>query len=160
MPDPGSEAPIAITCEVTAWNEAIADIPQLLANCLTSSARFVPEVASGQVSVLLTHDDRMRSLNRMYRGKDQATNVLSFPAATFPGSPLGDIALGIETCTQEAQSRDIPLADHLAHLFVHGILHLAGYDHDSAEDRQQMEQLESNILLQAGQADPWEEQNP
>jgi probable rRNA maturation factor len=118
------------------------------------------------VSVLFTGDAAIHELNRDWRGRDKPTNVLSFPMLTraelvslaFDGPPvmLGDIALAHETCAREAAERGIALADHAAHLIVHGLLHLAGHDHVSAPDEAEaMEALEIAILARLGIADPY-----
>ena len=94
---------------------------------------------------MLTDDAEMRALNRTWRGKDSSTNVLSFPAGYAPGAiageprPLGDVVLAAETVLAEAADRHIPAADHAAHLVVHGMLHLLGFDHERDEDAEAME---------------------
>jgi probable rRNA maturation factor len=112
------------------------------------------------VNVLFTSDAEMRILNRDFRGKDAATNVLSFPASpmtTPEGSEthLGDIALAFETIEREANEQGKPLLHHVSHLIVHGTLHLLGYDHDSEEAADAMEQRERNILATLGIPDPY-----
>jgi probable rRNA maturation factor len=105
-------------------------------------------------------------LNGQFRGKAQPTNVLSWP--TFysdmpepPGNPgegplfIGDLALGYETCAAEAAAAGIPLADHAAHLVVHGVLHLLGHDHDDDAKAETMENLETKVLASMGVANPY-----
>jgi probable rRNA maturation factor len=117
-------------------------------------------------SLLFTSDAEVRALNREWRGKDRPTNVLSFPMlerddllALGPDGPpelLGDIALAYETCAREAADKGIRLEHHAAHLIVHGLLHLAGYDHEtSAEDAAAMEALEIKALALMGIRDPY-----
>ncbi len=117
-------------------------------------------------SILLTGDAAVHALNAEWRGKDKPTNVLSFPmlerdellALTVAGPPelLGDIALALETCTREAADKGISIEHHATHLIVHGLLHLAGYDHEtSPQDARAMETLEINALAQMGIADPY-----
>jgi len=111
-----------------------------------------------EVTVLLTDDARQRELNRRWRGKDAATNVLSFPAAAAAGlerRPLGDIALAYETLAREAEAADRPFDAHLAHLVVHGYLHLLGYDHENDTEAELMEDLESRLLERLGFPDPY-----
>ena len=133
-----------------------------------SLGAVAPELANSRLSVslLFTSDTEVHALNREWRGKDQPTNVLSFPMLERaellaldldgPEEMLGDIALALETCTREAAEKDIPLEHHVAHLIVHGLLHLAGYDHaTSPEDARVMEQLEINALATMGIADPY-----
>ena len=94
-------------------------------------------------SVLFADDAELQALNREWRGKDKPTNVLSFPMleaeelvqldAAGPPVLLGDIALSFETCAREAAEKSVPLQDHASHLVVHGMLHLAGFDHETGE---------------------------
>ena len=127
-----------------------------------------PELANARLSasVLFTGDDHVHTLNREWRGKDKPTNVLSFPMVDRPelldlageGPPimLGDLALAFGTCAREAEEKSIALADHAAHLILHGLLHLAGYDHvTSEEDADKMETLEISALAKLGIADPY-----
>jgi len=117
-----------------------------------------------EVAVLLTSDEQMRALNRQFRGQDQATNVLAFPQAKAtqpangqqaPGRFLGDVAVGFETVEREAEDARIPLEHHLAHMIVHGCLHLLGHTHDGVRDSDAMEGLESDILFDLGIHDPY-----
>ena len=118
-------------------------------------------VASELAAVVLTDDDRVRLLNRDYRDKDRATNVLSFPAfdaddmARLPvDAPLflGDVFIALETATAEAVSESKTTTDHLIHLVVHGMLHLLGHDHETDDEANIMERLESDVLAQLGRA--------
>lgn len=120
-----------------------------------------------EVSIKFASDDEVRALNRAWRGKDQPTNVLSFPmvearmpdsiAAGEPGELLlGDIILAHGVCAAEAQDRAMGMADHAAHLIVHGTLHLLGYDHETGDaDAARMETLERTALASLGIADPY-----
>lgn len=130
--------------------------------------RIVPELCNLrlQASLLFADDAEVHQLNREWRGKDKPTNVLSFPMLTrddllaLPGEGppelLGDLALALETCQREAADKGISLADHTTHLIVHGLLHLAGFDHElSAQDARTMEILEIKALAQMGIADPY-----
>jgi probable rRNA maturation factor len=121
-------------------------------------------------SLLFTVDEEVRVLNREWRTKDKPTNVLSFPmltraellAMTPQGGPemLGDIALAFETCTREAAEKGVGLKDHAAHLIVHGLLHLAGHDHEAGQvEAAAMEALEIKALAQMGIADPYGDRN-
>ena len=113
------------------------------------------------LAVLLTDDAAVRRLNAQWRGIDKATNVLSFPPAPNAGEQmaavksLGDIAIAYETTAREAETEDKPFDHHLAHLAVHGFLHLLGYDHDSEAAATTMEQLERVILARLGVPDPY-----
>jgi probable rRNA maturation factor len=112
-----------------------------------------------ETSVLLTDDNAIQELNRAWRGMDRPTNVLSFPAATAPPNggqlSLGDIVIAYETTAREAALENKPFAHHLAHLAVHGFLHLLGYDHESDETAETMEQLERVILARLDVPDPY-----
>jgi len=123
---------------------------------------FEEAASFGNISVALMDDASIRLLNRDYRGKDAATNVLSFPVEeddSFlpPGErlPLGDIAVALETVTREAAEEDKTLAEHLAHMVVHGTLHLLGYDHEQDSEAEEMEALERDVLASLGIADPY-----
>jgi probable rRNA maturation factor len=109
------------------------------------------------VTLALTGDTEMRVLNRTWRGKDAPTNVLSFPADGAIGEPgfLGDVMLACETALKEAREQDIPLADHVAHLVVHGVLHLLGFDHAEDAEAERMEDVERRALASLGIADPY-----
>jgi len=106
---------------------------------------------------VLTDDSAIRVLNRKWRGIDAPTNVLSFPAEIPPGAPalLGDIVLAYETVAREARRDGKPFAHHVAHLAVHGFLHLCGYDHERDSDAGIMEQLERTILRRLDIPDPY-----
>ena len=111
------------------------------------------------MSLLLTGDAEVQALNARWRGQDKPTNVLSFPAAPAgrlaEAPALGDIALAFETLAREAEAAGVPLADHYRHLVTHGFLHLIGYDHETDEEAERMEALETRILARLGVADPY-----
>ena len=112
-----------------------------------------------QVTVVLTDDAEMRNLNRTWRGKDAATNVLSFPAddGIRERGLLGDVVLAYETTLEEARQQNIALQDHVSHLVVHGVLHLLGFDHAEDEAAELMESFERTALASLGIADPYAE---
>jgi probable rRNA maturation factor len=113
-----------------------------------------------EVSVRFTSDEEVHGLNAQWRGKDRPTNVLSFPMAEedeLADAPLlGDIVLAHGVCAAEAADKAIPVADHAAHLMVHGMLHLLGYDHETSDaDAEEMEAAERRALASIGIADPY-----
>lgn len=105
-----------------------------------------------EISVVFVNDDMIRVLNKEYRGKNKPTNVLSFAMLDDENTPetaivsLGDIILAFETVAREANDNDRFIRDHIAHLLVHGTLHLLGYDHLEDDDANMMETLEIRIL--------------
>lgn len=144
------------------------DWTELTERAAATLAEVAPELANPRlsVSILFTDDAEVHELNREWRGKDKPTNVLSFPMleradllALAPGGPpelLGDIALALETCTREAADKGLTLEQHATHLIIHGMLHLAGHDHEtSPEDARAMERLEIKALALLGIADPY-----
>jgi probable rRNA maturation factor len=124
-----------------------------------AEAALADASASGvEIGVVLTDDAKMRALNRTWRGKDTSTNVLSFPApASGSAEPrlLGDVVLAFETIAREAAEQRISARDHLAHLTVHGVLHLLGHDHENDRDAETMEHREREILARLGVPDPY-----
>ena len=113
---------------------------------------------SALVSIRIAGGDEIRQLNRDYRGRDRPTNVLSFPMqapAEIEPKLLGDIALCVPVITAEAEAQGKTLQAHWAHMLVHGMLHLQGFDHIEDSEAQQMETLETQILEQLGFANPY-----
>ncbi len=108
----------------------------------------------GVVTIRLVDADEGQTLNRDYRGKDYATNVLSFPYETTP-RVIGDLVICPNVVAREAGEQNKPLAAHYAHLTVHGMLHLQGLDHDNDDDAQAMEDEERKILAALGFPDPY-----
>jgi probable rRNA maturation factor len=120
------------------------------------------DTGDAELTVMLTDDGGIRTLNSNWRGIDKPTNVLSFPALQPVGDTpddmprmLGDIAIAYETTRREADEEDKPFDHHLSHLAVHGFLHLIGYDHENDDDAEAMEALEREILAQLGIPDPY-----
>jgi probable rRNA maturation factor len=147
---------------------AVPDWAGFAERAAEAASRVAPELANQRLSVslLFADDAEVQTLNRQWRAKDQPTNVLSFPMLERPallalaedGPPelLGDVALALETCAREAAEKGLPLAAHAAHLIVHGLLHLAGHDHEtSPADADAMEALETKALALLGIADPY-----
>lgn len=153
-----------------AWNDAMPDWRRRVAE-VGAAARPVLDgalaeagtLAPVEIALLLAGDDDIRELNRDWRDKDSATNVLSF--ATWwdddcppppEGAPLllGDIAVARETLFAEAAEGGLAPGHHFAHLLLHGVLHLLGYDHQEADEAEAMETLETRLLAGLGIADP------
>jgi probable rRNA maturation factor len=149
----------------------LAPLAERAARAALSGAGLPAEGFS--ISLMGCDDARIAALNADFRGKPQPTNVLSWPSdergAEFagevpeppePGDPddpesLGDIAISWETCAREAEVQGKPMADHVTHLIVHGVLHLLGYDHIEEEDAAVMEGLEVRVLASLGVSDPY-----
>lgn len=158
MPGPVPPLEIDVLVDEPQWSEALADVEGFVARVLRHAADG--EAVGGDVSVMLTNDQAMRTLNAHWRGKDQATNVLSFapPQGVRGGSnSLGDLALGLQVLRREAEEQGKSLEAHFAHLLVHGLLHLLGYDHDMETDAERMERRERELLAELGFPDPYEE---
>lgn len=123
------------------------------------SADRTLDFGEAEATIALASDTKVRELNRQYRGKDKATNVLSFPSAMpiEAGTPtyLGDIILAAETLVREAQELGTSPRHHFQHLCLHGLLHLLGFDHVVPADAVVMESLETRILARLGIADPY-----
>lgn len=140
---------------------AAAGIPVIIAE--PAWLRFVPRAealvrraaiaAGGAGAVMLAGDGAVKRLNARHRGRNKPTNVLSFPPA-MPGG-AGDIVLALGVVRREAQAQARPLGRHLAHLVVHGALHLAGQDHDHPGAARRMEMAEARILHRLGFPNPW-----
>ena len=119
-----------------------------------------PGLADNEVSVKFTSNEEVRALNATWRGRDKATNVLSFPMAEESelesAQLLGDIVLAHGICAEEAAKKAIAVEAHAAHLVVHGTLHLLGYDHETSdEDAEEMEGAERRALASIGISDPY-----
>lgn len=117
-----------------------------------------------EISFLFCGDEKIRGLNARWNAKDIPTNVLSFPASLEvkkgPVTLLGDVIIAFETISNEALDQCKTVSSHAAHMLVHGVLHLFGFDHLNDVDADEMEQLESRILSEMGIDDPWTQQNP
>jgi probable rRNA maturation factor len=113
-----------------------------------------------EISILLSNDDKLQELNKLYRGKNKPTNVLSFPSNTPPTKGrdvyLGDIAISFNTLYNEAREQNKTFQDHFIHMVVHSILHLLGYDHEKKAEAAIMESLEKKILSSLNIKNPYE----
>lgn len=115
--------------------------------------------AVSELVIRLVDEQESRQLNHCYRGKDKATNVLSFPFEAPPGiesNHLGDLVICAALVKQEAQQQGKAELDHWAHMVVHGVLHLRGFDHETEAQAEEMETLEKQILAGLGVADPYQ----
>ena len=129
----------------------------------TSFRKWAAAAAQGRIrradlAIRLVDSKEGRALNRHYRGKDYATNVLSFPAELPEGVTLpllGDLVICAPVVAREAAEQDKPLLAHYAHLTVHGVLHLLGLDHEDEREAEAMEQMEREILAALGLPDPY-----
>lgn len=110
---------------------------------------------AGVITVSLTDDETVADLNQRFRGKAGSTNVLSFPAAETARPFLGDVILAWGVCAREAEEQSKPLADHLRHLVIHGVLHLLGHDHTRDDEAEIMEARERTLLAELGVSDPY-----
>jgi probable rRNA maturation factor len=136
------------------------DWPALAERAVRAAAAHsdFPDLADTEVSVKFTSDAEVRALNAAWRGKDKATNVLSFPMAATPEEApmLGDIVLAAGVCAREAAEKSVAVETHATHLVVHGMLHLLGYDHETGDDdAEEMEAIERKALASLGIADPY-----
>lgn len=127
-----------------------------------AAAALAGRIREADLAIRLVDTDEGRSLNRHYRGKDYATNVLSFPAELPEGLPeglrlplLGDLVICAPVVAREAAEQGKPLSAHYAHLTVHGVLHLLGWDHEDDHEAEAMERLEREILAGLGIEDPY-----
>lgn len=149
MSDPEPDVPdIEVEVEDPAWN-AVPEVEALVRRAALAAG------PAGGVVVLLTDDEAVAELNQQFRHKAGPTNVLSFPAPDNPENLLGDIALAYGVCAREAAEQNKTLADHLSHLTVHGVLHLAGYDHQTDDEAEAMEDLERRVLASLSVSDPY-----
>jgi probable rRNA maturation factor len=122
------------------------------------AALAVKKSRRDEVSIVLVDRRRARAINAEFRGKDYATNVLSFPFEPMPGRPsrtLGDVIICPAVVTQEAREQNKPVRVHFAHLAVHGVLHLLGFDHADNASAARMEAIERRVLADFGIADPY-----
>jgi probable rRNA maturation factor len=134
----------------------------LMRRAVRRAAAATPSTNGSELAIVLTDDSAIRQLNRDWRGINAPTNVLSFPAknagrkrSKHLAGHLGDIVLAYETIAREARAEDKPFVHHLAHLAVHGFLHLVGHDHESTREAAVMERAERDILRQLAIPDPY-----
>lgn len=135
---------------------------ELLERWVAAALREHPDNA--EVSIRIVDEDESQALNHQYRGKNHPTNVLSFPFDLPPGIPaseidhlLGDLVICAPVVAEESEQQNKPLNHHWAHMIVHGVLHLLGFDHINDKDAEQMEQMEREILARLSIPDPYQQ---
>lgn len=136
------------------WRRDLPDVTDRVERA--ARAAFIAAEDEGdaaEISIVLADDAAVHELNRRWRGRDAPTNVLSFASGERP--LLGDVMLAYETVAREAAEQGKTLADHLAHLVTHGVLHLLGFDHEAPDEAEAMEALERRVLAGIGVADPY-----
>ena len=167
-----------ISIDEPVWEDTFPLYNKRIADCFEQIVAHVPEARNFgkiphlELSILLTNDQNIRELNRDYRDKDKATNVLSFPSLTeedidvflrqgseIPDFPiiLGDIIFAYETIKKEALDQGKSFSDHFCHLCFHGMLHLMGYDHVEDVQAEEMEALEKKLLSKLSIDDPYQD---
>lgn len=142
---------IEVEVEDPAWTEALPDADARVERAALAAL----DTVTVDVVVLLTDDAAVQDLNARFRDRDTPTNVLSFPAPDSAAPHLGDLVLAFGVCAREAAAQGKTLADHLAHLTVHGVLHLLGRDHEIEAEAEAMEAEERAILSRLGVTDPY-----
>ncbi len=151
---------VDVQCDAADTNVPAAAV---IADWINLTAKWSGFEAGGEVSVRVVDAGEMRALNRRFRRQDKTTNVLAFPGGELAGLPaeagrlLGDIVVCAPVVRAEADAQDKPLADHWAHMLVHGMLHLLGHDHVEPRQARNMERLEAEILASRGVRDPYDD---
>ena len=143
---------IALRVEAPAWRRRLPAAEGLVRRAARAALAASKPRPRGELCIVLADDVLQRKLNHDFGGRDKPTNVLSFEGAPVS---LGDVVLALETIAGEAETQGKSLADHVAHLVVHGVLHLMGYDHQTDGQARRMERLETEILAGLGIADPY-----
>jgi probable rRNA maturation factor len=152
---------VDVGVDSSVWTEVLPDAEETVRRAVTAAfaAATLTARPDAELSVVLAEDSAVQALNRDFRGKDQPTNVLSFPGveadATATAHHLGDVILGYTTVAREATDEGRPLDHHLAHLVIHGVLHLFGYDHMTDDEAEEMESHERAALASMGIPDPY-----
>ena len=155
---------IEVSIDTKIWPDALVNSFQQTALKIFDEILAAHDLALASVSLCLCDDQQIQKINRQHRQFDKATNVLSFPTYDIsrdkidPTVPvlLGDIIIAAETVVREADAMRIPVTDHLVHLFVHGMLHLFGYDHIEDDMAEAMETLEIQFLAEVGIGNPYQ----
>lgn len=162
---------VAIAMPCREWLSAVPAVRRVCRRAAVAAlAAAETSLAESELSMMLTDDATIADLNRRYRGRDAPTDVLSFSNPDLqPGTPpsagaapalLGDVVVAFETASADAAEDGKSLSDHLAHLVVHGVLHLLGYDHEDDGDARSMEALEVAVLAGLGIENPYSTEQP
>ena len=161
-PNASPEPELAVQQQTPSWDILQPDFEHRFRRLAAEALKDRP--GAGEITLILADDALQQTLNRQYRGTDKSTNVLAFAGldetgGERPGEPaiLGDVVLAFETCAREAEAQGKQLEDHALHLALHGLLHLLGYDHDTADEAEVMETVERQLLAKLGIADPYAE---
>jgi probable rRNA maturation factor len=154
-PAPRAKLKIDVLVDSALWKEPAK--ARSIVRRAVAAAASAQSTTPTELAIVLTDDSAIRQLNRLWRGIDSATNVLSFPTKQTADEPphIGDVVLAYETIAREARAEGKPFPHHLAHLAVHGFLHLIGYDHEADTDAKAMEQAERDILRRLHIPDPY-----
>lgn len=159
------EAEIIVDIPYVRWRKILPEAEALVTKTVLISLKKLGVSGSVELGVRLTSCDEIAELNHKYRGQNRPTNVLSFPqdTETFISidvcRPLGDVVVGFEIIEQEAMEQNKSFAAHLAHMIVHGVLHLMGHEHENENDAIAMEGEEKDILISMGFTDPTVQEN-
>jgi len=154
---------IDVTIPCAAWRDAVGEVEDVCRRAALAVLDIMaPNGGPIEVSIVLSDDDFIRSLNREFRGRDEPTDVLSF-SNEEPNLPdrderpvlLGDVVVAFQTASRDASADGLGLAGHLSHLVVHGMLHLFGFDHEIETDAARMERQEMAVLATLGVANPY-----
>lgn len=158
-----------VIIEYEPWNETVQLEEMIFEAChaVVAHLELKKYFSNADFSVLLTDDNRIRALNKEYRGKDKVTDVLSFPTEelnylkpeqmkVFNNSSVGDIVISFQTLQRESIEQTKEFNDHFKHLLIHSMLHLLGFDHETTEDAKKMESEEINILARMNIKSPYE----
>jgi len=149
-----SSKPTSVSCAVVVLDTAWPDVARLVRRAARAAIVGARKSGKRSLTVALANDSRVRALNARDRKQDKPTNVLSYPSGERDF--LGDVVLARQTVWREARAQKKAPTDHLAHLVVHGTLHLLGYDHETSDaDAERMEALERRVLAKLGIADPY-----
>lgn len=162
-PESCSRLDLTVALEDERWLKAIPELEQFCVQVVEQVLADVENVPAAplEVACAFVSDSTIQTLNAQYRGKDAPTNVLSFASEDelLPGIPavLGDVVLSFDTIVREALEQGKPLRDHTAHMMMHGLLHLLGFDHESDEDAEEMEAREVALLAELGIPNPYQD---